>query len=60
MAIIVSEFFGIIGFDVYPPETMSELIPYLLTIFVGLVLVVAVFKVIGTLASTLLNWRWVN
>ena len=59
MAVIVAEFFGIIGVDVVPPANMAELIPYLLTVVVGVALVSAVFRVIGALAELLLNYkRW--
>lgn len=57
MAVIVSEFFGIIGVDVTPPTNMAELIPYLLTILVGVFLVSAVFRVIGKVADWVLNFR---
>ena len=57
MAVIVSEFFGIIGVDVAPPTNMAELIPYLLTILVGVFLVSAVFRVIGKVADWVLNFR---
>lgn len=58
MASVVSEFFGIIGVDMVPPATLGELIPYLLQIIVGVVLVVAVFKVIGAIAQIFCNWKW--
>lgn len=55
MVQIVSEFFQIIG--VGPaPETLGELIPYLLQIGVGLALVSGVFAVIGKIADGLMNW----
>lgn len=57
MAVIVAEFFQIIGVDAVPPSTLAELIPYLLTVFVGVALVSAVFKVIGKLAEIIMNWR---
>jgi len=57
LAVIVSEFFGIIGVDVTPPTNMAELIPYLLTILVGVFLVSAVFRVIGKVADWVLNFR---
>lgn len=58
MAVIVSEFFGISGVDMLPPETFAELIPYLLQVFVAVVLVLAVFKVISTITQIFCNWRW--
>lgn len=57
MAAIVANFFSIIGVDAVPPETLAELIPYLLTVFVGLVLVSGVFRVIGKLAEILMDFR---
>lgn len=50
MVALVAEFFGIIGADVVPPTTFGALIPYLLHIFVGLVLVVTVFRIFGGIA----------
>lgn len=47
MSEIINDFFNIIGADTAIPATMGELIPYLLHVFIGLVLVVAVFAVIG-------------
>ncbi|WP_085833741.1 hypothetical protein [Clostridium merdae] len=40
----ILEFFGIVGIDVVPPTNLAELIPYLLSVFVGLLLVLAVFR----------------
>lgn len=57
MALIVAEFFGIIGVDMTPPANMAELIPYLLTVAVGVVLVSGVFRVIGKLAELIINYR---
>lgn len=50
MVALVAEFFGIIGVDVVPPTTFGALIPYLLHVFVGLVLVVTVFRIFGGIA----------
>ena len=59
MAAVVTEFFGILGLERLPPETLGELIPYLLTVLVGVVLVSGVFRVVGALADALLGfWRW--
>lgn len=57
MALIVSEFFGVVGVNVVPPTNMAELIPYLLTVVVGVVLVSGVFRVIGKLAELIMNFR---
>ena len=57
MASVVAEFFVIIGVDMLPPDNLAELIPYLLTVFVGVVLVSTVFRVIGRLAEAILDLR---
>lgn len=59
MANLVAEFFTIVGVDMVPPQNLAELIPYLLTVFVGVALVSAVFGVIGKIAEVLLDFtRW--
>lgn len=57
MAEIIAEFFGIIGVDMVPPTNLAELIPYLLTVFAGVALVSAVFRVIGRLAEVIMDFR---
>ena len=57
MAPVIAEFFGIIGISSYAPQTLGELIPYLLTVFVGVALVSGVFRVIGKLAEVFTNFR---
>lgn len=57
MALIVAEFFNIIGVSATVPTTMAELIPYLLTVVVGVMLVSGVFGVIGKIAELFMNWR---
>ncbi len=57
MAAVVANFFNVIGVDMVPPETLAELIPYLLTVFVGLALVCGVFHVIGKLAALMMDFR---
>ena len=57
MAVIVAEFFGIVGVDVTPPTTMAELIPYLLTVVVSVCLVSAVFRTIAKIGDWVLNFR---
>ena len=55
MSDIVTTFFGIIGAAETVPATLAELIPYLLHVFIGLVLVIAVFKVIASFGKVLLE-----
>ena len=57
MVEIVAEFFNVIGVDMLPPDNLAELIPYLLTVFVGVALVSTMFRVIGRLAEVILDLR---
>ena len=57
MALVIAEFFEVIGVDTAAPTTMAELIPYLLTVLLGVFLVSAAFGLIGKLAELLLNFR---
>lgn len=58
MAALVAEFFQISGVDMIPPDNLSELIPYLLQVIVAVVLVLAVFRLIGGIARVFCDWRW--
>ena len=57
MAEIIAEFFGVIGEDIIPPDNLAELIPYLLTVLIGVALVSTVFRVIGRLAEVIMDFR---
>ena len=57
MAPVIAEFFGIMGISSYAPQTLGELIPYLLTVFVGVALVSGVFRVIGRIVELLMDFR---
>jgi len=57
MAALVAEFFGIMGLEMVPPDNLSELIPYLLTVLVAVYLVSGVFHVIGRLAEAVMDFR---
>lgn len=57
MGAAVAQFFQIIGPSITPPVNMLELIPYLLTVFVSIVLVVCAFRLIAAVASAIVNWR---
>ena len=59
MADLIAEFFLINGLDIVPPQTLGELIPYCMTIFVGVALVSGVFAVLGKLVVVVLDFtRW--
>lgn len=57
MAVVIAEFFQVVDLEQTPPSDLAELIPYLITIFLAVFLVSAVFGVIGKLAELLLNYR---
>lgn len=58
MVQVVSNFFGLSGLDMVPPDNLAQLIPYLLQFIVAVVLVLAVFKVISAIVQIFCNWRW--
>lgn len=57
MALIVAEFFGLVGLDMVPPSSLAELILYLLTFVVGVVLVACVFRLLGALVGLFADFR---
>lgn len=57
MAVVVAQFFQIIGVDSVPPSNMAELIPYLLTVAVGMFLVSRVFYLLAAIVRALLSVR---
>lgn len=58
MAALVAQFFQIIGVDTTPPANMAELIPYLLTILVGMFLVAMVYRLVSAIVRALFSVRW--
>lgn len=59
MASVISEFFLISGIDFLAPQTLAELIPYLLNVVVGVALVSGMFGVLGKLLDLVLDFtRW--
>ena len=57
MAEVVSKFFTVVWMDMIPPDNLSELIPYLLSVFVSVAMVSGVFRVIGRLAEAIIDFR---
>ncbi len=57
MALVVADFFELIVLDMNMQTDMEQLIPYLLTFFVGVVLVSGVFRVIGKIVELFINFR---
>lgn len=57
MAPVIAEFFAISGVGQSAPETLAELIPYLLTVLSGIALVSGVFRVIGRIVELLMDFR---
>lgn len=57
MAEVVSTFFQINGLNEIPPQTLAELILWLVKIVVAVALVSGVFRVIGKLTEMFVNFR---
>ena len=57
MAEVVSNFFLINGLNETPPQTLAELIPWLIKIVVAVALVSGVFRVLGKLTEIFTNFR---
>lgn len=57
MAAVIAQFFQIIGVDSTPPSNMAELIPYLLTVTVGMYLVSLVFRLFADIVRALFSVR---
>ncbi len=51
----LAQFFGIIGLDTAPPENMAELIPYLLTVALGIGLVAAIFRMFRAIVTGIIT-----
>lgn len=59
MAAVIAEFFTIIGVEQVPPETLAELLPWLLSVLVGVAIVSGVFAVFGKLLNLIYDFtRW--
>ena len=54
---IITEFFELNGVNPSPPQTLAELIPWLVSVIVAVALVSGVFGVIGKLAEIFTNFR---
>lgn len=57
MAAVVAQFFGVIGLDSAPPTNMAELIPYLITLAIGMFLVSRVYMLIAAIIRALFSMR---
>lgn len=55
MVEVIAQFLGIIGLNITPPTTMAELIPYLLTVAVGIGLVTAIFRLFRSIIMGLIT-----
>lgn len=52
---ILVQMLGIIGVGMAPPQTMSELIPYLLVVFTGFCLMAAIFRLFRSIVMALIT-----
>ncbi len=51
----LAQFFGIIGLDMAPPQTLGELIPYLLQVFLAFALLAAIFRLFRSIVMALVT-----
>lgn len=58
MVSLVSDFFGIVGIDLFPPSSFSAFIPWLLTVFVGISIVSFILKFFSSVARMIFGQRW--
>lgn len=56
MESVISEFFLVTGIDAAAPTNMKELIPYMISILIGVCMVSGVFRVFGKLFDLFMNW----
>lgn len=57
MAAVVAQFFQVIGLDSTPPTNMAELIPYLITLAIGMFLGAQVYRLIAAIFRALFSMR---
>ena len=57
VASVIADFFGLVGMDVVPPETLAELLPYIFHFVTGVALVSGVFAAVGKIGSVFMNFR---
>lgn len=57
MASVLAEFFGLVGMESTPPETLAELLPYMFHFVASVSLVSGVFAAVGRIGSTFMNFR---
>lgn len=57
MAQIVANFFNVIGSDITPPTSFEELVPYLVTVYIGIFLVGGVFRIIRGIFDSMFSMR---
>lgn len=55
MTDLVAQWLGIVGMDGPPPETLAELIPYLLHVFVGIGITVAILRMFKAVIMALVT-----
>lgn len=55
MGAVLAEFFRAIGSDITLPTNMIELIPYLLSVFLGILAVVLTFAVLIAIVRAIFN-----
>lgn len=55
MTDMLAQWFGIVGIDTVPPQTLSELVPYLLRVAVGIGLTVGILRIFRAVAMAIVT-----
>lgn len=59
MLSVVYDFLALAELEEFPVN-LQEFFPYLFKFIIAVVLVLAVFKLVGSLVSIFCNWRWLR
>lgn len=58
MVELLAEFFGVIGLDITAPATMSELIPYVLNVFIGVYIIKFILEMFRYWSTKVIGGRF--
>lgn len=58
MVTVISEFLGVLGFNLTPPVDFSTLIPWLFYILVAIAIIAFIFKMFSAVVRSICGRRW--
>lgn len=59
MADLMAQLFAVIGVDITPPQTIAELIPYLLTVLIAVAVIGKILSIFGNFTNRFIGGRLV-